>query len=157
MNFADVERAVQDQDAVLVALGSSPWKNTNVRSEGTKHVVRAMEKSGVRRLISLSTLGARDSWKMLPIKYKILFRTILSKAFAAHEEQENYIEQSQLDWTIVRPGEFVDGGRTGRYRHGFPSTDKSIEAKVSRADVADFMLKQLTSDLYVRKTPGVSY
>ncbi len=157
MNVASVERAMQGQQAVVAALGSPPWKNTSVRSEGTRHIVRAMEKAGVRRLVSLSTLGAGDSWALLPLKYKILFRTILRKAFAGHQDQEDTIKQGQLDWTIVRPGEFADGSRTGQYRHGFPATDKTIKAKISRADVADFMLKQLADDSYVRKTPGVSY
>ena len=157
MDSASVERALQGQEAVLAALGSPPLKNANVRSEGTRQIVRAMEKIGVRRLVSLSTLGAGDSWNMLPLKYKILFSTLLRKAFAAHEVQENYINESQLDWTIVRPGEFTDGERTGEYRHGFPITDKTIKAKISRADVADFMLKQLTEDTYLRKTPGISY
>jgi len=157
MDFASVERAMQGQEAVLAALGSPPWKNTSVRSEGTRHIVRAMEQVGLRRLVSLSTLGAGDSWQILPLKYKILFSTILRKALTAHEDQEDCIKQSQLDWTIVRPGEFIDGDRTGQYQHGFPATDKTITAKISRADVADFMLKQLADETYVRKTPGVSY
>ncbi len=157
MDFASVERAMQGQEAVLTALGSPPLKNTSVRSEGTRQIIRAMEKAGLQRFVSLSTLGAGHSWEILPLKYKILFRTLLRKAFAAHEDQENYIKQSQLDWTIVRPGAFANGDHTGQYRHGFPATDKTIKAKISRADVADFMLKQLSDDTYVRKTPGVSY
>ena len=158
MDFASVERAVQGQEAVLSALGSPAWKNTTIRSDGTQHIVRAMEKVGVRRFVSLSTLGAGDSWEVLPFLYKyILFPTILRKAFAAHEDQEKVIKQSRLDWTIVRPGAYTDGDRTGVYRHGFPATDKSIKAKISRADVADFVLKQLADDTYLHMTPGVSY
>ena len=66
-------------------------------------------------------------------------------------------EQSRLDWTIVRPGAFTDGERTGQYRHGFPGTDNTTKLKISRADVADFMLKQLVDDTYLHKTPGLSY
>lgn len=157
MDFASVESAMQGQEAVLAALGSPPWKNTSVRSEGTRQIIRAMEKVGLRRFVSLSTLGAGDSREILPFKYKIIFATILRKAFTAHEDQEDYIKQSQLDWTIVRPGEFTNGERTGQYQHGFPATDKTIKAKISRADVADFMLKQLADETYVRKTPGVWY
>lgn len=157
MDAASVERAMPGQEAVLAALGSSPLKNTEVRSEGNRKIIGAMEKAGIRRLVSLSTLGARDSWQILPIKYKILFRTLLRKALSAHEGQEKYITQSQLDWTIVRPGAFKDGDRTGKYRHGFLSTDKTIAAEISRADVADFMLKQLVDDTYIRQAPGLSY
>jgi hypothetical protein len=55
------------------------------------------------------------------------------------------------------PSALTDGPRTGVYRHGFPVTEKGTRLKISRADVADFMLKQLTSDEYLRQTPGLSY
>jgi putative NADH-flavin reductase len=66
------------------------------------------------------------------------------------------VKESALDWTIVRPPHLKDGPRTGTYRHGFPSTDTGIQGKISRADVADFMLKQLATDTYLRRTSGVS-
>ncbi|UCB54618.1 MAG: hypothetical protein JSW45_11875, partial [Thiotrichales bacterium] len=50
-----------------------------------------------------------------------------------------------------------DGAGTGEYRHGFPGTDNRTKLTISRADVADFMLKQLTDDTYFHKTPGLSY
>jgi len=156
MDLVSVESAMKDQDAVLAALGSPPLRKNKVRSEGNRQIIRAMEKAGVRRFVTLSTLGAGDSREMLPLKYKILFGTILRKAFLAHEDQENYVKQSRLDWIIVRPGAYTNGVRTAKYRHGFPNTDKTIKAKISRADVSDFMLKQLTDNTYLRKTPGLS-
>ena len=54
--------------------------------------------------------------------------------------------QGTLDWTIVRPPHLKDGPRTGQYRHGFPPTDRRIQGVISRADVADFMLKQLADE-----------
>jgi XapX domain-containing protein len=62
-----------------------------------------------------------------------------------------------LNWTIVRPGAFVDGNLTGEYRHGFSGKDKTTKLKISRADVADFILKQLTDDSSFHKTLGISY
>jgi hypothetical protein len=59
--------------------------------------------------------------------------------------------------SIVRPPHLKDGPRTGVYRHGFPTTDRRIKGRISRADVADFMLKQLVDDTYLHQTPGVSY
>ena len=86
-----------------------------------------------------------------------MFRGLLRQTYADHVGQEDYVRQSRLDWTIVRPGAFRDGKRTGKYRHGFSGTDKTTKLKISRADVADFMLKQLTDDTYLHKTPGLSY
>lgn len=157
MDAGSVDRAVPGHDAVLAALGSPPWRNTAVRSEGSRNITDAMERAGVDRLVSLSTLGAGDSWQALPLKYKVLFRTLLRNAFAAHQRQEIQITGTGLAWTIVRPGAYTGGGRTGVYRHGFPTTDKAIAAEVSRADVADFMLRQLADDRYVRAAPGLSY
>ena len=86
-----------------------------------------------------------------------MFGVLLRQAYADHVSQEDYVKQSQLDWTIVRPAAFTDGDRTGEYRHGFPSNDRTTTLKISRADVADFMLKQLTDDTYLHRTPGLSY
>lgn len=71
--------------------------------------------------------------------------------------KRNHVMRSRFDWTIVRPGAFTDGPRTGEYRHGFAGNDKAITHKISRADVAEFMLKQLTDQRYLHKTPALSY
>ena len=158
MNSASVEQAVQGQDAVLCVLGSGGQRKGTIRSEGTRQIIQAMEKTGVQRLICQTTLGAGDSWENLNFFWKyIMFGAFLREVFADHERQENYVTQSHLDWTIVRPGAFVDGDRTGQYRHGFPSTDKTTKLKISRADVAEFLLQQLMNDSYLYKTPSVSY
>ena len=156
MDFAAVEKAVQGQEAVLCALGAG--RKGTIRSEGTRHIVCAMEKAGVRRFICQTTLGVGDSEGNLNFFWKrIMFGLILRDAFTDHVSQEKYIKQSRLDWTIVRPAAFTDGKHTGVYRHGFTASDKALTLKISRADVADFMLKQLTDKTYLHKTPGLSY
>jgi putative NADH-flavin reductase len=153
---ASVEKAVDGQDAVLCALGAGA--KGAIRTEGTRNIVRAMEKAGVSRLICLSTLGVGDSRDSLNFFWKhVMFGLLLRAAYADHISQENSVKESRLDWTLVRPAAFADGDHTGEYRHGFPSTDKTIKAKISRADVADFMLKQLTDQTYLKETPGLSY
>jgi uncharacterized protein YbjT (DUF2867 family) len=59
-----------------------------------------------------------------------MFGGILRDVFADHERQEDYVKQSRLDWTTVRPGAFTDGNRTGRYRHRFPGTDNTSKSLV---------------------------
>ena len=158
MNLSSVEQAIQGQDAVVCVLGSGKSLTSTVRSEGTKQIIQAMEQAGVRRLVCQSTLGAGDSWGNLDFYWKyVMFGFILRKVFADHQRQERYVKQSNLDWTIIRPSAFVDGPRTGEYRHGFPGDDKTSTLKIARADVADFLLKQLTTDTYLGKTPGLSY
>ncbi|MEO0771052.1 MAG: SDR family oxidoreductase [Cyanobacteria bacterium J06649_4] len=158
MNLSSVEQAIQGQDAVVCALGGGKNLKSTVRSEGTQQIIRAMEQTGVRRLICQSTLGTGDSWGNLDFYWKyVMFGFLLRKVFADHQLQERYVKQSHLDWTIVRPSAFVDGPRTGSYRHGFPGDDKTTTLKISRADVADFLLQQLTTDTYLGKTPSLSY
>ena len=161
MDAASVERAMQGQEAVLSAIGSPANKIGTVRSDGTRNIIRAMEMSGVRRFVCQTSLGYGDSRNVLdrtPFFFKyIIVPFILRKGFADHALQEDYIRQSQLDWVIVRPGNLTDGNHTGVYRHGFPATDQAITVKISRADVADFMLRQVREDTYLKKTPGVSY
>jgi putative NADH-flavin reductase len=156
MDAAAVEDAVRGHDAVVCALGAGA-KGT-IRSEGTRNIVRAMETTGVRRLVCQSSLGVGDSRENLTFFWKhIMFGLLLREAYADHIGQENAVIRSGLDWTIVRPGAFTDGPRTGRYRHGFRPDDKAITHKISRADVAEFMLNQLTDRTYLRKTPALSY
>lgn len=156
LDSASVEKAVDGQDAVLCSLGAGA--KGAIRSEGTRNIVRAMEKAGVGRFICLSTLGVGNSRPNLSFFWRhIMFGLLLRRAYADHTSQENYVKESRLDWTIIRPAAFTDGTRTGVYRHGFPSTDKTIKGKISRADVADFMLKQLTDRTYLHETPGLSY
>lgn len=158
MDFQIVKQAIHGQEAVVCVLGSGKKLTGTVRSEGTRQIIRAMEATGVRRLICQSTLGAGDSWGSLNFYWKyIMFGLILRNVFADHEKQEDYVRQSHLDWTIVRPGAFLDGELTGNYRHGFSGTDKSSQLKISRADIADFILKQLVDNTYLHKTPSLSY
>lgn len=161
LNASSVAQAVKGHDAVLSSIGMPANKTGVLRSQGTQHIVTAMEQAGIKRFVCQTSLGYGDSVKTLdrtPFIFKYLVVPfLLKKGFADHALQEENIRRSQLDWVIVRPGNLTDGALTKQYRHGFAASDPAIKVKVSRADVADFMLKQLTSDVYLRKTPGVSY
>ncbi|MEM6351966.1 MAG: SDR family oxidoreductase [Cyanobacteria bacterium P01_D01_bin.14] len=158
MDSLAVEQAISGQDAVVCVLGSGKKLTGTVRSEGTQQIIQAMEKVGVRRLICQSTLGTGDSWGNLDFYWKyVMFGFILRKVFADHERQEDLVRNSNLDWTIVRPSAFTDGPHTGRYRHSFPSTDRNITLQISRADVADFILRQLSDQSSLHQTPSLSY
>ncbi len=155
-DLVSVEEAVKGQEAVLCVLGAG--RKGNIRSEGTKNIITAMKNKGVRRLICQSTLGAGDSRPALNFWWKyVMFGLLLRPAYADHQRQEEFVRQSDLDWTIIRPAAFTDGPRTGKYKHGFSNDDKSLTLKISRADVAEFLVKQLTDNSYIRKTPGLSY
>jgi putative NADH-flavin reductase len=158
LDYPSMAAAVQGQDAVLSALGVRKLGKNTILSDGTRNVIQAMEKNGIRRLIVESSLGVGDSRGQLgPLHNYFVLPFILKSIFQDKEVQESLVRASKLDWIIVRPAILTNGPRTGRYKAGFPPTDRSIKAKISRADTAEFMLKQLTDDKYLRQTPGLSY
>ena len=149
MNPTLVEQAVIGHDAAICVLGSGKKLSGNVRSQGTKNIIQALEKAGIKRFICQSTLGTGDSWSNLNFYWKyIMFGFILRKVFADHQIQEQYVQHSNLDLTIIRPAAFIKGTRTGKYRHGFPSSDRTSSLTISRRDVADFILKQLDDNTF---------
>ncbi|WP_458690389.1 NAD(P)-dependent oxidoreductase [Nocardia tengchongensis] len=153
---AAVERTVIGQDAVIVALGAG--RKGVVRAEGTRLIIEAMNRTGVKRLICQSSLGVGDSRGNLNFVWKyVMFGMLLRPAFADHVRQEEYVLAGDLDWTIVRPSAFTDGPATGDYRRDFPGTETGLSLKISRADVAGFLVEQLTDGTYVRRTPGISH
>jgi putative NADH-flavin reductase len=154
LNLGDVEKAVAGQDAVLSALGrgSSPGP---VTFPGTKNIMDAMEKHGVKRLIVESAFGAGDSAKEMSLLDRLFIRGILLRsAYRDKDLMEEYVEKSSLKWTIVRPSRLTDGTRKGIYRAG-ERIPLNVASGISRADVADFMLKQVQAEDFVRKKPSV--
>ena len=158
MNAALVQEAVIGHEAAVCILGSGKKLSGNVRSQGTKNIIQALEKAGVKRFICQSTMGTGESWSNLNFYWKyIMFGFLLRKVFADHQIQEEYVRQSDLDWTIIRPAALIEGDRTGKYRHGFPGSDRTSTLTISRPDVADFILKQLTDRTYLGKAASLSY
>ncbi len=158
LDFDAVDRAIVGPEAVIVALGAPASDKTAVRTKSAHNIVRSMEKRNVKRLICLSSFGIGDTSRLLPLYMKLfIVPFILKDGFADHAEQERIIRESSLDWTIVRPPFLTDGAHTGYYSHGFPNSWGAMRGKISRADAADFLLRQLEDRSYVRKTPAVSY
>jgi len=158
LDASAVGQAIEGADAVISALGTPATTKNTVRSQGTQNILSAMEKTGVQRFICLSSMGIGDSRMMLPLHYKyLLVPLLLKQGFVEHELQETAVRQSRTQWTIVRPGELTDKAPRGIYRHGLPVLDKTIKARIARADVADFVLRQLDNDRYLQQAPWVSY
>jgi putative NADH-flavin reductase len=140
-----VAQAVAHQVAVIVALGSSDRKERSVRSVGTANVIRAMQAAGGRRLVVVSAGGVGDSYGQAPLVLKLIIKTMLKNTYTDHEQQEQYVRASGLEWVIVRPAMLTNGPATGRFENGVSSIGLP-EGKVARADVAGFLLQQLADD-----------
>jgi putative NADH-flavin reductase len=159
LDYASVEAAVRGQDAVVSALGHKRfWYPTRVLSEGTRNVLRAMETHGVQRFVCETALGIGDSAGRMGVYYTFfVIPFILPFYFWDKTRQEQLIAATGLNWVIVRPGALTNGARRGRYQRG-PKVGSFLRTvRVSRADVADFMLNQMTDDAYLRAAPGVSW
>lgn len=151
--------AVQQQDAVISSLGTKKigLESVTLLSEGTKNLLRAMERHSVKRLICITGLGAGDSKGHGGLLYdKLILPLILKRIYDDKDRQEAEIRQSNLDWVIVRPGILTNDPAKGNYRVLTDLTGVTA-GKISRADVAAFVLQQLTVDRYLYQTPLISY
>jgi len=157
LNYKEVLEALSNQDVVFCTLGMPASDRSTLRRDGTANILKAMEEKGIKRFVCQTSLGFNGSEALLPwhMKY-IIVPFILKNAFKDHALQENEIEKSSTDWTIVRPGNMTNGELTQSYQHGFNS-DAKIKLKVSRADVAHFMLDQMNRKTYLRRKAGISY
>ncbi|GMQ79112.1 MAG: SDR family oxidoreductase [Anaerolineae bacterium] len=162
-----VEKAVEGQDAVCICIGIKPTtylslyysttKPVNVFSEGTKNVITAMKKHGVPLLLAITGIGAGDSKGHGGFLYdKIFLPFMLKKLYADKDRQESLIKSSGLDWIIIRPGFLTNGPLTEKYKV-FTKLDGVKAGKISRADVAHFMLEEHVAKKYLRKTPLLTY
>jgi nucleoside-diphosphate-sugar epimerase len=154
-----VETAMRGQEAVLCALGHRRYLYpAHILSDGTRNILRAMIAHGTRRLVCETSLGLGDSAGRLGLFYTLfIVPLVLPLYFWDKARQERAIAGSAVEWVIVRPGALNNGDRRGRVQHGREVGSLLRTVRISRADVAAFMLSQLGSDMYLRGAPGVCW
>jgi putative NADH-flavin reductase len=149
--------AVEGADAVVSALGPRGNGPTTVCSEGVCSVLRAMDKTGVRRLVAVSANGAfADDGDGLVTRLiaKPILQRLLRDGFTDVRRMEEEIRTSATDWTIMRPPRLTNGRRRGSYR---TRVDRHVGITISRADLADAVLKALNTPTTVAHCLGVGY
>lgn len=154
-----LEKAVQGQDVILCALGHKKWfRPTSILSEGTRNIITAMRKNNVRRFICETSLGVGDSFGRMGLYYTLFtIPIILQFYFWDKCRQEKIIRASSLDWTIIQPGALNNRKSKGKWKEGDKVGNYLWTVGISRADVADFMLKQISDTKYIKKTVGISW
>jgi putative NADH-flavin reductase len=151
-----IEAAVPNHDAVLSALGTRSLGPTTLLSEAAQEIVRTMEAHGVRRLLWQSSLGIGETKGQLGSIYNwLLIPLLLRHVFADKERQEQIVRSSSLDWTIVQPAALTNGPLTGAYCVGRQACAGRLFPRISRANVAHFMLEELTARAYVKQTVAI--
>lgn len=155
---SDVDQAVEGQDAVVSTLGIPPSrKPVTVFSKSARNVVDAVRKHGRKRIINVTGIGTGDSRGHGGFVYDRIVQPLLLKTtYSDKDQEEQILKESGLDWTIVRPGFLTNGPKTGKFR---VVTDiQGVKSRrISRADVAGFILGQLKEPTYAGKTPLVTY
>ncbi len=154
-----VNAVVAGQDAVVCALGHKRWFTPNrILSEGTENIVRAMQTHGVRRFVCETSLGVGSSFGRLGLYYTgFTIPFILPFYYWDKGRQEEVIRRSNLDWIIVRPGLLNNRPARGNVKHGASVGNWLWTVRISRSDVATFMLDQLSDDTYLHQAPGISW
>lgn len=154
-----LDNAFRGQDAVLSALGHKKFIiRTTILSRGTQNVISAMYRNGVDRFICITSLGINDSRFRLGVYYTLFtIPIILFFYFLDKSKQEKLIMESDLEWTIIRPGQLTNGKKRTKYKHGLRQGHYVLTKMISRADVAHFMLHTLEKNSYLNKAVGVTY
>lgn len=153
-----LQRALEGSDAVISALGTGMgFSEVTLLTVATRALVTAMRHTGVRRLVCISALGVGDSKGHGGFVFDRLFQPLLlSQAYKDKESQEATIRASSLDWVVVRPTQLTDHPARGSVR-ALTELTGFHGGKVSRADVAKFVVEQLTTDTWLRQTPVVTW
>lgn len=151
-----VVKTLLGADASLSCLGQrNLFKNNQISTLGTHMIMEVMKANGQQRLVVESAFGASDSYQSASAVFRLITRTVLRNPYADKETMEPLIRESGLKWTIVRPTALTSGPKTNTYRVG--ELKLGAASRISRADVAAFMLQNLGSDEWVQKCPAIAY
>jgi putative NADH-flavin reductase len=158
LDEAKVREVMAGQEAVCLTIGVGVTRKTvTVFSRGTENVLAAMAEHGVRRLLCITGIGAGDSKGHGGFLYdRIIQPLLLNTIYEDKDRQEALVKASDTDWTIVRPGFLTNGPLTGNYRVITDLTGITA-GRISRADVAHFVLGELTGNRYLGQTPLLMY
>lgn len=160
LDRTDVDGALAGVDAVVQALGvplspDTVLNGTSLFSEATAVLLPAMQRAGVKRLVSVTGFGAGDSKDAVPIWAKPGFKIVMDRIYRDKTIQERQIRETDLDWTIVRPTVLTSGRNTERYSV-LTDKDRFRMGKISRADVASFIIRAVKEEAYIREAPVVT-
>jgi uncharacterized protein YbjT (DUF2867 family) len=155
LDRATVEAALAGVDAVIQVLGIRPgemFRPVTLFSSATRVLVAAMQSRGVRRLIAVTGFGAGECAAHIHPLQRLPFRLVFGHAYADKSEQERIIAASNLDWTIARPGVLTGGAASDRYQ---VLVEPALwhNGLIARADVADFLVRQVSDRSLYRKAP----
>ena len=163
-NLADVRKAMQECDVVVSALSalseSEAFSFQKIPAPHTlettmRNTVTIMGERGIKRVVTLSSIGVDDSWPYAPWYMRLMIKlTNFKISFADHAGQEGVLKKSKLDWTIARPVSLNDNAQLRQLVMTYNATPAPF--KMSRRQLAKFMVDCLEREDLVRKAPLLS-
>lgn len=153
-----IASAFEGQDAVVSMLAPRPRANGRVYVEGTRNLAEGAVTAGVRRFVVVSAEGAGVSPAVLPLPYRAVLRIpVVARLYPDIAGMEDEVKaRTDLDWTIVRPAVLTNGPRTGSYRTAVGDIVPG-GLRISRADLAEFLLSVVESGAYVRARVAIAH
>ena len=151
----DVEAALVGMGVVIQTLGvglGELFRPVHLFSDATRVLIAAMKRQDIKRLICVTGFGAGDSRASISCLQRLPFQIVFGRAYDDKSLQEQLIKESELDWTIARPGVLTSGPRTGQYKI-LSESSQWRNGIISRADVAEFLVRQIGDQTYIRKSP----
>jgi putative NADH-flavin reductase len=149
-----LRKVITGSDACISTLGgNSLTMHSHEIIRGIDNIISIMEEESVSRFIYMSSFGAGESRNFMPQPARFLIVDFMLRIpLSDHNTNEKRIKESNLQWTIVRPGGLTNGPKTGNLKHGCEKTKLKGSSGISRSNVASFLLDQLTSKEYLNKS-----
>ena len=158
LNYADVAETIKGADVVVSLFGHVKGSPEWLQTEGTRHIVQAMQAEQVSRIISLSGGGLpyeQDQPKFVDKAIRLVMKLVVPKVLNDAIRHAEVLRRSDRTWTIVRGPRLTDEAQRGDYRVGWVGVNAGT--KIGRADLADFILQQVEDTQYDGQMPFVSY
>lgn len=145
-------------DLVISALGATSRMPTDIYSKGGQQIISAMKAAKIKRLITL-TAAAFDPTDPHYNNFflRFIIRPLLKNMYSDMQQWETILEGTpNIDWTVIRPSQLLNGKERGKYRVQIDHCPKG-GSKIRRSDLADFIVKQISSDEYIHKKVAIAY
>jgi putative NADH-flavin reductase len=152
LDEATLKKAVEGTEAVLCTLGRGrSLKSFDLMTTAVTNIIAAMKSSNIDRVILLSSFGVGETFTQANFFQKLVFRTFLKNIYSDKAKADAMLRNSPLEWTLVCPVILTNKPGTGNYKVAETLPMKGMP-KISRTDVADFMLRELENRTFLRKT-----
>jgi len=153
------ENAIREKNVVVSCLGTQKREPTTVYSEGARNIMKAMQKEDINRIMCLSAAAVvvpSNSSLLMKFVIKNILQRLFKHSYADMLIMEKMLSESNLNWTVIRPPWLRDSKHSGKYRTAINEHLGNL-SKISRADLADYIVNHLTDEKVFKAKIEISY